>query len=244
MYETLGSPLTSHHHSSVSTKVRRLAVPEVRLRRLQVVAFLSPAHVVASRGVLSARRRRGCEVCSAWRVVGQTQHRRAARTRVSVHGGESPLGLAERDGLQPVALGTGSDQVPVGGPQRRELEAGHGLVVVQGAVRSNECVELSLELLQPSRGPLLLSMVLCGICHFTYNLLSFEILSRTSPVTHVVLHALRRILVIAASSALNGQAITLLNWSGIAIASAGVLSYALASSASASSSGSSGDDNE
>ena len=55
-------------------------------------------------------------------------------------------------------------------------------------------------LLSRSSIPLLGALAACGASHFTYNLLSFEILSLTSPVTHVVLHALRRILVIAASS--------------------------------------------
>lgn len=77
-------------------------------------------------------------------------------------------------------------------------------------------------------GALLLLLCACGASHFTYNLLSFEILQLTSPVTHVVLHALRRILVIASSSALSAQPISPLNWSGIALASSGVLGYSLA----------------
>jgi hypothetical protein len=44
----------------------------------------------------------------------------------------------------------------------------------------------------------------------------------------VVLHALRRILVIGASSVLSRQPVSALNWSGIAIASMGVLGYAAA----------------
>ena len=82
-------------------------------------------------------------------------------------------------------------------------------------------------LLDPANLRLLFSLLLCGGAHFTYNLLSFQILEQTSPVTHVVLHALRRVVVIAASSRLTSHDLTLRNWAGIAIASAGVLGYAL-----------------
>ena len=81
-------------------------------------------------------------------------------------------------------------------------------------------------LLEPSRRPLLLTMSACGVAHFTYNLLS-QILQQTSPVTHVVLHALRRILVIGTASTLAALPLTPLNWVGVAIASVGVLAYAL-----------------
>ena len=49
-----------------------------------------------------------------------------------------------------------------------------------------------------------------------------------SQVTHVVLHALRRILVIGAASSLARVPISPLNWGGVALAFAGVLSYAVA----------------
>ena len=71
----------------------------------------------------------------------------------------------------------------------------------------------------------------CGLAHFSYNTLSFMILQRTSPITHVVLHAVRRLLVIFASSLLLGNAIRPLNWAGIAVAFAGVLGYTSASAA-------------
>lgn len=80
----------------------------------------------------------------------------------------------------------------------------------------------------PGSGRLLALLCVCGMAHFGYNLLSFEILQLTSPVSHVVLHALRRILVIGASSVLSRQPVSALNWSGIAIASMGVLGYAAA----------------
>ena len=50
---------------------------------------------------------------------------------------------------------------------------------------------------------------------------------RTSPITHVILHAVRRMLVIGVSSALLRNRITALNWAGIVIAFTGVLGYAL-----------------
>ena len=73
----------------------------------------------------------------------------------------------------------------------------------------------------------LLTLCGCGLAHFGYNLLSFQILELTSPVSHVVLHALRRILVIASSSAIAKQPISPLNWLGIAIAFSGVLGYSI-----------------
>ena len=82
-------------------------------------------------------------------------------------------------------------------------------------------------LLEPSRRALLAMMCACGASHFTYNLLSFQILQETSPVTHVVLHALRRILVIAAASTLASLPLTPVNWAGVAVASVGVFVYAL-----------------
>ncbi len=60
-----------------------------------------------------------------------------------------------------------------------------------------------------------------------YNMLSFSILQRTSPITHVILHAVRRILVIAISTAMLRNQITALNWLGIGVAFVGVLGYSL-----------------
>ena len=74
--------------------------------------------------------------------------------------------------------------------------------------------------------PLLPPMFLCGATHFSYNVLSFMILARTSPITHVVLHAVRRLIVIGASSAFAGNAITRWNWLGVGIATTGVIGYA------------------
>ena len=74
--------------------------------------------------------------------------------------------------------------------------------------------------------PLLPPMFLCGATHFSYNVLSFMILARTSPITHVVLHAVRRLIVIGASSAIAGNAITRWNWLGVGIATTGVIGYA------------------
>ena len=61
----------------------------------------------------------------------------------------------------------------------------------------------------------------------SYNLLSFMILQRTTPITHVILHAVRRMLVIGVSSAMLRNRITYLNWAGIFIAFMGVLGYTL-----------------
>jgi drug/metabolite transporter (DMT)-like permease len=83
-------------------------------------------------------------------------------------------------------------------------------------------------LLEPERAGLLMAIATCGVTHFSYNVLSFQILQRTSPVTHVVLHALRRVIVIAAASALARQPLGLANWVGVAVASVGVLAYAAA----------------
>ena len=58
-------------------------------------------------------------------------------------------------------------------------------------------------------------------------MLSFMVLQRTAPITHVILHAVRRILVIGASAAMLGNRITLLNWAGILLAFVGVLGYSL-----------------
>ena len=69
--------------------------------------------------------------------------------------------------------------------------------------------------------PLLPPMFLCGATHFSYNVLSFMILARTSPITHVVLHAVRRLIVIGASSAIAGNAITRWNWLGVDLAERG-----------------------
>ena len=74
--------------------------------------------------------------------------------------------------------------------------------------------------------PLLPPMFLCGATHFSYNVLSFMILARTSPITHVVLHPVRRLIVIGASSAIAGNAITRWNWLGVGIATTGVIGYA------------------
>ena len=53
------------------------------------------------------------------------------------------------------------------------------------------------------------------------------ILQRTSPITHVILHAVRRILVIGVSTTMLRNQITALNWAGIAVAFVGVLGYSL-----------------
>ena len=58
-------------------------------------------------------------------------------------------------------------------------------------------------------------------------MLSFSILQRTSPITHVILHAVRRILVIAISTAMLRNQISALNWLGIGVAFVGVLGYSL-----------------
>jgi len=53
------------------------------------------------------------------------------------------------------------------------------------------------------------------------------ILQRTTPITHVILHAVRRMLVIGVSSAMLRNRITALNWAGILVAFMGVLGYTL-----------------
>lgn len=73
----------------------------------------------------------------------------------------------------------------------------------------------------------LAALALCGLAHFSYNLLSFMILQRTTPITHVILHAVRRMLVIGVSSAMLRNRITYLNWAGILVAFMGVLGYTL-----------------
>ena len=83
-------------------------------------------------------------------------------------------------------------------------------------------------LFAPERGPLMITLLAGGCGHFVYNLLSFQILEATNPVNHVVLHALRRIMVIGGSSLLTGQRLSGRNWLGVALASSGVLTYALA----------------
>lgn len=84
-------------------------------------------------------------------------------------------------------------------------------------------------LVQAGNAPLLAALCACGGLHFVYNLLSFQILEITSPVTHVVLHAVRRVLLISAASLVTGQTLTPHNWAGVAIAFGGVLAYATAS---------------
>ena len=71
------------------------------------------------------------------------------------------------------------------------------------------------------------ALALCGLAHFGYNMLSFMILQRTSPITHVILHAVRRILVIGVSTTMLRNQITALNWAGIFVAFVGVLGYSL-----------------
>lgn len=73
------------------------------------------------------------------------------------------------------------------------------------------------------------SLALCGFAHFGYNMLSFMILQRTSPITHVILHAVRRMLVIGVSSTMLRNRVTAFNWAGIVVAFAGVLGYSLSS---------------
>ena len=152
----------------------------------------------------------------------------APRRRASCTGA---LRLPRRDGIQPLlrralVLSTialrcwgrlvGSDALLAALLRRRGAPAPAALTYGEPA-----------RLLDPANLRLLFSLLLCGGAHFTYNLLSFQILEQTSPVTHVVLHALRRVVVIAASSRLTSHDLTLRNWAGIAIASAGVLGYAL-----------------
>ena len=85
-----------------------------------------------------------------------------------------------------------------------------------------------LRLLQAGNAPLLAALCACGGLHFVYNLLSFQILQMTSPVTHVVLHAVRRVMLIAAASLVTGQSLTPHNWAGVVIAFGGVLAYTAA----------------
>ena len=83
--------------------------------------------------------------------------------------------------------------------------------------------------MRAGNAPLLVALCACGGLHFVYNLLSFQILEITSPVTHVVLHAVRRVMLIAAASLVTRQTLTPYNWMGVAIAFGGVLAYAAAS---------------
>eukprot|EP00053_Salpingoeca_punica_P006246 m.59685 g.59685 ORF g.59685 m.59685 type:complete len:709 (-) comp13602_c0_seq2:287-2413(-) len=69
-------------------------------------------------------------------------------------------------------------------------------------------------------------LFLCGVMHFIYNIFSFMILSRTSSLTHVVLHAVRRMLVIYASILYFGNPVQTLNYVGMLLVFAGVFLYA------------------
>lgn len=66
---------------------------------------------------------------------------------------------------------------------------------------------------------------MCGTFHYIYNLASFMILSRTSPLTHVVIHTLRRVVVILVCVAYFGNPMTPLNWVGVVVVTVAVLAY-------------------
>lgn len=76
-------------------------------------------------------------------------------------------------------------------------------------------------------------MVACGALHYTYNMFSFMILSRTSPLTHVVLHAVRRMLVIIFAIVWFANPVNMQNVAGMALVFIGVFWYTLARSSSA-----------
>jgi drug/metabolite transporter (DMT)-like permease len=78
-----------------------------------------------------------------------------------------------------------------------------------------------------------LELGLCGALHFIYNTFSFMILSRTSPLTHVVLHAVRRMIVIAFAIAWFSTSITAVNVLGMTLVFLGVFWYAHAKAAHA-----------
>lgn len=80
---------------------------------------------------------------------------------------------------------------------------------------------------------LLIKLVQCGALHYAYNMFSFMMLSRTSPLTHVVLHAVRRMLVIAFAVVYFANPVGAHNIAGIVLVLVGVLWYAFAKAQSA-----------
>ena len=75
---------------------------------------------------------------------------------------------------------------------------------------------------------ILLLQMICGTLHYIYNMFSFMILSRTSPLTHVVLHAVRRLTVIVFSLIWFGNRVTEINILGMGLVFTGVFWYAAA----------------
>lgn len=71
-------------------------------------------------------------------------------------------------------------------------------------------------------------LLLAAACHCAYNLTSFLLLARVSPVTHAVANAMRRLFIIAVALLWFANPVTAANVTGTAIACAGVLLYAQA----------------
>lgn len=71
-------------------------------------------------------------------------------------------------------------------------------------------------------------LLLAAGCHCAYNLTSFLLLARVSPVTHAVANAMRRLFIIAVALLWFANPVTAANVAGTALACAGVLLYAQA----------------
>ena len=67
-----------------------------------------------------------------------------------------------------------------------------------------------------------------GLLHYAYNQLSFLVLDRTAPLTHSILNALRRFVIIVGTMLYFGTPFTARTQGGIALLALGALGYALA----------------
>uniref|UniRef100_V5EJG1 Sugar phosphate transporter domain-containing protein n=1 Tax=Kalmanozyma brasiliensis (strain GHG001) TaxID=1365824 RepID=V5EJG1_KALBG len=76
------------------------------------------------------------------------------------------------------------------------------------------------------RGMLVLYLLLCnGLVHFAQNILAFNVLSMVSPVTYSIASLLKRVFVIVLAIIWFGQAVSLLQWFGIALTFYGLWMY-------------------
>ena len=155
--------------------------------------------------------------------------------------------------LDPIAVATGAskasmDPLSTGGDFRRDDSYNHdshsysSTVPMEIGLRSLFTLYsrlpffprvsslVAFHLAEVSYSSLAFKLVLCGVLHYTYNMFSFMILSRTSPLTHVVLHAVRRMIVIFFSVFWFGNSVTLTNVLGMALVFFGVFWYSWAKS--------------
>lgn len=73
----------------------------------------------------------------------------------------------------------------------------------------------------------ILTLTVNGTAYTLYNLASFLILNRTNLVTHAVLNAFRRVVIIVASASFFSVSLSVFNMYGIALAIAGVMWFAI-----------------